>query len=447
MVNTDPNADADVRDVRQARLLLRQTSNPCGTARLSGVRRARRSPGTTATSSRRSATRGSGWSGPGSRTTASTRTTWTDHTNLRPTIMYLTGLKDDYTEDGHVLVQALDPKALNAGPERPRRSAQLEQADEQLNAPFGDFANSTLASSTKALESTDADDATYTSIEGQIASLTTQRDALANTIRQALNDAAFNGGNITNAQAQGWIIVGECADCSGRRTSTLMFEIARLGRASALPKPVQTGYSGRHEPPSGVAHRHVAGRRTRGILCRVGVEGAFGGAGEASCLCVLPGARGLTAKRVKRRRMGSPSRRSRRSPSPRRPGRSRPAQRRPASAATDGGDPSASARTRRRTTRRKASTSPTSSRPTGRRSSPSSGKLEAVSVVGDAAGWSARSTSARGRIRRSAAAAGQPADRDLRAGARCRPMTGPISRRRLRRCAARRTSSTARRRS
>ena len=51
-----------------------------------------------------------------------------------------------------MLVQALDQNALNAGPERQRRSAQLEQADEQLNAPFGDFANSTLASSTKALE-------------------------------------------------------------------------------------------------------------------------------------------------------------------------------------------------------------------------------------------------------------------------------------------------------
>ena len=123
---------------------------------------------------------------------------------MRPTILYLTGLKDDYTQDGHVLVQALQRNALNAGLNG-NAVAQLEQADEQLNAPFGHFASSTLASSTKALESSDANDATYTSIEAQIASLTTQRDALASTIRQALNDAAFNGGNITNAQAQQWI--------------------------------------------------------------------------------------------------------------------------------------------------------------------------------------------------------------------------------------------------
>ena len=145
-----------------------------------------------------------GYVGPGIANNGVDPDTWTDHTNVRPTILYLTGLKDDYTQDGHVLVQALQRNALNAGLDG-NAVAQLEQVDEQLNAPFGHFASSTLASSTKALESSDANDATYTSIEGQIASLTTQRDALASTIRQALNDAAFNGGNITNAQAQQWI--------------------------------------------------------------------------------------------------------------------------------------------------------------------------------------------------------------------------------------------------
>ncbi len=142
--------------------------------------------------------------GPGIANNGIDSKTWTDHTNLRPTIMYLTGLKDDYTQDGHVLVQALENHTLNQGLNG-NRVAQLEQVDDLLNAPFGDFANATLAASTKALESSDANDATYTSIEGQIASLTTQRDTLANTIRQALNDAAFNGGTITNAQAQQWI--------------------------------------------------------------------------------------------------------------------------------------------------------------------------------------------------------------------------------------------------
>jgi hypothetical protein len=63
----------------------------------------------------------------------------------------------------------------------------------------------TLMASTKALASGSAtDDSTDTSIEGQIASLTTQRDALAATIKAALDDAAFNGKILNELQARGW---------------------------------------------------------------------------------------------------------------------------------------------------------------------------------------------------------------------------------------------------
>jgi hypothetical protein len=127
--------------------------------------------------------------------------TWTDHTNLRPTILELLGLKDDYVADGRVLVEALErhstPDALSGSIVR-----QLGDAYEQVNASFGDFSAATLKASTKALE---GDDATYTSIEDSLASLTTQRDALAALIRSALNGAAFNGHPINHAQAQGWI--------------------------------------------------------------------------------------------------------------------------------------------------------------------------------------------------------------------------------------------------
>jgi hypothetical protein len=128
-------------------------------------------------------------------------TTWTDHTNLRPSILSLVGLQDDYTDDGHVLVQALNKKALPAGLSG-QSIADLEQADEQVNAPFGAFAQATLQASTKALESTD--DTKYTSIEDSITNLTGQRDTLAAEIRDALNAAAY-GGTISNSQAQDWI--------------------------------------------------------------------------------------------------------------------------------------------------------------------------------------------------------------------------------------------------
>ena len=73
-------------------------------------------------------------------------------------------MKDDYTEDGHVLVQALDKKSVPDGLSG-SKIGDLEQAYEQLNAPFGDFSAATLASSTKALESNAPSDQTYTDIE------------------------------------------------------------------------------------------------------------------------------------------------------------------------------------------------------------------------------------------------------------------------------------------
>jgi hypothetical protein len=128
--------------------------------------------------------------------------TWTDHTNLRPTILSLAGLHDDYTDDGHVLVQALAPGVTPKGL-KGSDIADLEAADEQVNAPFGEFALATLAASTRALKSTD--DTEYGDIEDSIASLTGQRDTLAANIGSALNSAAFNGTTISHAQAQDWI--------------------------------------------------------------------------------------------------------------------------------------------------------------------------------------------------------------------------------------------------
>jgi hypothetical protein len=128
-------------------------------------------------------------------------TTWTDHTNLRPTILSLVGLKDDYTDDGHVLVQALNKPALPTGLGG-SKIADLENAYEQLNAPFGAYAADTLRASTFALEGSDTDYSTFVS---DLGGFEPQREALAKTIRDALSDAAFNGGAISESQASSWI--------------------------------------------------------------------------------------------------------------------------------------------------------------------------------------------------------------------------------------------------
>jgi hypothetical protein len=63
----------------------------------------------------------------------------------------------------------------------------------------------TLKASTKALASNDPGDATYNSIEGQIRTLTSQRDVLAAQIKSAVAGAEFGGQAITNAQSSSFI--------------------------------------------------------------------------------------------------------------------------------------------------------------------------------------------------------------------------------------------------
>jgi hypothetical protein len=144
-----------------------------------------------------------GFVGPGVKKLGQTSSIWADHTDLRPTILTLLGLKDSYEQDGRVLTEALKRQAL------PTSLAQsdpafttLSETYKQLMATFGSFGMDTLHASTKALGSGSAtDDSTYTSIESQIADLTTRRDTLAAHIRTILNDAAFSGVRVNGPAA------------------------------------------------------------------------------------------------------------------------------------------------------------------------------------------------------------------------------------------------------
>ena len=61
----------------------------------------------------------------------------------------------------------------------------------------------TLTASTRAVSS--SDDAVYSSVEGSIQDLTTQRDSLALQIETALDGAAFNQHAIKEKDAKDWI--------------------------------------------------------------------------------------------------------------------------------------------------------------------------------------------------------------------------------------------------
>jgi outer membrane murein-binding lipoprotein Lpp len=122
-------------------------------------------------------------------------------------MLSLLGLSDTYVHDGRVLIDQLDawavPQTLRAHRETLRR---LGEVYKQLNAPFGTFSMNMLAVSTRAIKSgSSSDDGMYATLEAQIQSLTSQRDALASEIRAALDGAAFDSEALNEQRALRWI--------------------------------------------------------------------------------------------------------------------------------------------------------------------------------------------------------------------------------------------------
>ncbi|HXO61881.1 MAG TPA: hypothetical protein VN850_08705 [Candidatus Acidoferrales bacterium] len=146
-----------------------------------------------------------GMVGPGVRTIGVTQPTafFTDHTDVRPTMMYLLGLNDDYQHDGRVILEMLDPNVLASTLHAHSHTLlELGQIYKQINAPFGSLAQSTLTVSTYAIESTSQGDTIYTNLENRIASWTAQRDALAAQMKQWLSQAQFSDLAINEQQAK-----------------------------------------------------------------------------------------------------------------------------------------------------------------------------------------------------------------------------------------------------
>lgn len=113
---------------------------------------------------------------------------WIDETDIRPTILYLTGLQDGYVPDGRVITQVLeDPNhALQAD-----GVTFLGECYKQLNSSVGRFGAFTLAADTDAINSTSAGDATYLGVVNALKNLEAVRDQLAIRIKDALDSAEF----------------------------------------------------------------------------------------------------------------------------------------------------------------------------------------------------------------------------------------------------------------
>jgi len=136
-----------------------------------------------------------GFVGPGVKNIGRTSDVWSDHADIRPTILALLGLKDSYEPDGTALVDFLDTSAVSRDLRAHHESlVQLREVYKQVAAPFGPYAMDTLVASTRGIKSGSAtDDSVYIATENSIASLTSQRDALEAQMRTALTNATFGG--------------------------------------------------------------------------------------------------------------------------------------------------------------------------------------------------------------------------------------------------------------
>jgi hypothetical protein len=138
--------------------------------------------------------------GPGMLSQGRVGSIFSDHTDIRPTILRLAGLRDDYAHDGRVLFEALTDGAAGESLRAHRDVlSDLAAAYKAINAPLGDLGVLTLTGiSTTALK---GDDATYSVLEARIKDVTAKRDDIAGQMIKMLEDAAFNDRPINEAIA------------------------------------------------------------------------------------------------------------------------------------------------------------------------------------------------------------------------------------------------------
>jgi hypothetical protein len=150
-----------------------------------------------------------GYVGPGVRNLGSSDV-WTDHTDVRPTMLSLLGLVDDYRPDGRVVFEILNDAAVPDSLRADRATlTKLAHVYKQITATFGDFDMTTLQISTIALASDSPNDQTYLHLSDKLATIGAKRDALALQMSTMLTAAAFGGQPINHAQASGLIGKGQ----------------------------------------------------------------------------------------------------------------------------------------------------------------------------------------------------------------------------------------------
>lgn len=139
--------------------------------------------------------------GPGVKRLGRDDRLFTDHTDVRPTVMALLGLTDDYVHEGRVVAEWLQDQSLPRGIGENRENfTELAGVYKQLNAPLGELGRASLAWANGSITSTDKEYARYLD---QISKITEQRDELAGKIKTVLNNAEFHNQSVEKGSANG----------------------------------------------------------------------------------------------------------------------------------------------------------------------------------------------------------------------------------------------------
>jgi hypothetical protein len=129
--------------------------------------------------------------GPGVEKVGVTGAFYSDHTDIRPTMMSLVGLTDDYTHDGRVLIEVMTDGAIPATLQQHRATfGRLASTYKEINAPMGTLGMKTLQSTTAAIQ---GNDTTYIGYFAQLKALTGQRNTIAGNMIRMMDASEFGG--------------------------------------------------------------------------------------------------------------------------------------------------------------------------------------------------------------------------------------------------------------
>jgi hypothetical protein len=148
-----------------------------------------------------------GMAGPGVEKVGVTGAFFSDHTDIRPTMIGLAGLTDDYVHDGRMLIENMTDGAVPATLHRHRAIFRtLASTYKAINAPLGTLGVQTLKKATEAIQ---GDDAAYIRFQAQLKALTAQRNTIAGHMMQIIEGAEFAGIPFNDIAAEVHINLGQ----------------------------------------------------------------------------------------------------------------------------------------------------------------------------------------------------------------------------------------------